>query len=470
MTRVAQTELHGKRVLVVGLGKSGVAAALLCAARGAHVVANDLRDEASLGIERVRALRDAGCELALGHHDEALFSSVERIVVSPGVPALPALAVAAAKGIPIASEIELASWFVASEVVVGITGTNGKSTVTTLVGEMLARSGRPTFVGGNLGTPLVDVVGSDAARPGGAVVVELSSFQLERVERFRAHIAVLLNVTDDHLDRHGTLAAYAAAKARVFHGQRRGDHAVIPTGDSVVEALACAAASTVHHFGGKDGEVRVEDGAIVDPTSGLRVALTELHLRGAHNAMNACAAALAARLAGVSAPDIAHVLRSFAGLAHRMVWVRERDGVTYYDDSKATNVGAAVAALDGLVGLHQRVVLIAGGLDKGGSYAPLVERLVTLGRGVVLIGAAAPLIERALSATTFPIALADSLQDAVVLAAALAQPGDAVLLAPACSSLDMFRSYVQRGDDFVRAVRALEPAEASPSVAPKGAR
>jgi UDP-N-acetylmuramoylalanine--D-glutamate ligase len=460
---VEPSNLQGKRVLVVGLAKSGVAAARLCAAQGAHVVANDLGDEAKLGAESVRALRDAGCELALGHHDEALFLSVDRIVVSPGVPALPALDAAAARGIPIASEIELASWFLSSDVVVGITGTNGKSTVTTLVGEMLARSGRPTFVGGNLGTPLVAVVGSEAARPGGAVVVELSSFQLERVERFRAHVAVLLNVTDDHLDRHGSLAAYAAAKARVFHGQRRGDHAVVPAGDPVVEALARAAASTLHLFGGADGEVRVDERAVVDTVSGLRVPLSELRIRGAHNAMNACAAALAARLAGVSTDDIAYVLRTFPGLPHRMVWVRERDGVTYYNDSKATNVGASVAALDGLRGTHERVVLIAGGIDKRGSYAPLVERLTTLGRAVVLIGQAAPVIERALAEAVFPIAFAETLEDAVTLAAALAQPGDAVLLAPACSSLDMFRSYVHRGDEFVRAVRALAPAESVPA-------
>ncbi len=463
-------DLHGKRVLVVGLAKSGVAAARLCAAQGAHVVANDLHDEATLGAETVRALRDAGCELALGQHDAALFTSVDRIVVSPGVPALPALEAATAAGIPIAGEIELASWFVASDVVVGITGTNGKSTVTTLVGEMLARSGRPTFVGGNLGTPLVDAVGSEAARAGGAVVVELSSYQLERVERFRAHVAVLLNITDDHLDRHGSLAAYAAAKARVFHGQRAGDHAIVPAGDAVVGALARAAASTVHTFGGADGEVRVVDGALVDVVSGLRVPLVELRIRGAHNASNACAAALAARLAGVSAADIAHVLRSFAGLAHRMVWVRERDGVTFYDDSKATNVGATVAALDGLRDAHPRIVLIAGGLDKGGSYAPMVERLSSFGRAAVLIGTAAPLIERALAGTALPVERADSLEQAVVRAAALAQPGDAVLLAPACSSLDMFRNYEHRGDEFARAARALTPAESAPAGAGEAPR
>jgi len=464
MTSSSSSVLRGKRVLVVGLGKSGVAAARLCAAQGAYVVGNDLRDEATLGVDTVRALRDAGCELALGAHDVALFTSVDVIVVSPGVPSLPAIDAAAAKGIPIASEIELASWFLASDVVVGITGTNGKSTVTTLIGEMVARSGCPTFVGGNLGTPLVDVVGSDAARAGGAVVVELSSFQLERVVQFRAHVAVLLNITDDHLDRHGTFAAYAAAKARIFHGQRRGDHAIVPAGDSVLAALARAGAGTVHTFGGVDGEVRVAGAAIVDTVSGLCVPLAELKIRGAHNVSNACASVLAARLAGVSNEHIAAALRSFAGLPHRMAWVRERNGVTYYDDSKATNVGATVAALEGLRGTHARTVLIAGGVDKGGSYAPLAERLAEQGRAAVLIGAAAPLLERAIAVTTVPIELASSIDEAVARAATLAQPGDAVLLAPACASFDMFRSYAHRGDEFVRAVRALAPAEPAVSV------
>ena len=459
MTRPSHMDLRGKRVLIVGLAKSGVAAARLCAAQGALVVGNDLRDEAALGSDTVRTLRDAGCTLALGHHDVGLFTGADYIVVSPGVPALPELDVAQAAGVAIASEVELASWFLASDVVVGITGTNGKSTVTTLVGEMLARGGRPTFVGGNLGTPLVDVVGTDAARPGGVVVIELSSFQLERVERFHAHVAVLLNVTDDHLDRHGSLAAYAAAKARVFHGQRRGDHAIVPAGDVVVGALARAGAATICEFGGATGEVRVEDGAIVDSVSGLRVSLTELKIRGAHNAMNACAAVLAARLAGASAQDIAYVLRNFAGLPHRMAWVRERAGVTYYDDSKATNVGATVAALDGLRDAHPRTVLIAGGVDKGGSYAPVAERLALQGRAAVLIGTAAPLLDTALAATAVPTQHAVSMDDAVVRAAALALPGDAVLLAPACASFDMFRSYAHRGDEFVRAVRALAPSE-----------
>jgi UDP-N-acetylmuramoylalanine--D-glutamate ligase len=458
VTRVDRDALHGQRIVVVGLGRSGVAAALLCASRGAHVVANDAADEVTLGADRVATLRDAGCTLALGGHDPAVFSGADQIVISPGVRPPPAVLAAFERGVPVASEIELASWFLASGLVVGITGTNGKSTVTTLVGEMVTRTARPTFVGGNLGTPLVDVVGLPAAGPEGAVVVELSSYQLERVDRFRAHVAVLLNITDDHLDRHGTFAAYAAAKGRIFHGQRAGDHAVVPAGDALLGALARAGAGTVHTFGGDDGEVRVLDGAIVDVVSGLRVPVADLRIRGAHNVSNACAAALTARLAGVPTADIAHVLRTFAGLPHRMVLVREREGVSFYDDSKATNVGAAVAALEGLRGAHTRVVLVAGGVDKGGSYAPLAAALAERQGAAVLIGAAAPLIEPAFAEAGIATERCDSIDAAVTRAAALAHPGDAVLLAPACASFDMFRSYAHRGDEFAGAVRALAPA------------
>jgi UDP-N-acetylmuramoylalanine--D-glutamate ligase len=462
-------DVSGARVMVVGLGRSGLAAVRLLASRGARVVASDARDEAALGPEALAVLDAAGAERALGGHPESAVLSVDRIIVSPGVPALPVLEAAAARGIPIASEIELAAWFLDGALVVGVTGTNGKSTVTTLVGEMIRRTGRPTFVGGNLGTPLVDVVGTAAAGPGGAVVVELSSFQLERVERFRADVAVLLNVTDDHLDRHGSFGAYAAAKARIFHGQGRGDHAVVPAGDPVCLPLARAGAAALHTFGGDDGEVRVSGDAIVDARSGLRLPLAALRLRGAHNHLNACAAALAARLAGVAPADIEAVLRAFPGLPHRMVLVRERGGVSFYDDSKATNVGATVAAIDGLAGAHRRLVVLLGGVDKGGSYAPVAERLARGGHAAVLFGQAAPLIAAALAEAGVERVDARDLEHAVAEAAAIARPGDAVLLAPACSSFDMFRSYAHRGDAFQVAVAGLPEVTAPPTEARRGA-
>jgi UDP-N-acetylmuramoylalanine--D-glutamate ligase len=449
-------DLQGAKVLVVGLGKSGVAAVRLLLARGAHVIGNDQRGEAELPAD-VIALRDQGAQLALGGHDPVLFTSVDRIVLSPGVPQLPALVAAERAGIPIASEIELASWFLRGTLI-GITGTNGKSTVTTLVGEMCRRSGRPTFVGGNLGTPLVDAVDTAAAGAGGCVVVELSSFQLERVDRLRVHVAALLNVTDDHLDRYASFSEYAAAKANVFHNQVAEDAAVVPSGDALCERLATRGKGRIYRFGGADGDVRVIDGAITDIESGLRVPLSELLISGKHNHDNACAAALLARLASVAPEHIRAELTSFRGLPHRMQHVRRLDDVDYYDDSKATNVGATAAALDGLSERKRRVVLIAGGRDKGGDYAPVAERMRARGRAAVLIGEAAPLIAAALDGSGLPIENAGDMHDAVSRARNLARPGDAVLLAPACSSFDMFRSYAHRGDVFCDAVRALKGA------------
>lgn len=445
-------ELRGARVLVVGLGKSGVASARLLVAQGARVIAADLRDEASLGAVAVE-LRALGVELQLGPHDPALFSAADRIVLSPGVGMNDALVAADRAGVPVISEIELAAWFLRGTIV-AITGTNGKSTVTSLVGEMCAATGRPTFVGGNLGTPLVDAIGTKAAEPGGIVVAEVSSFQLERVARFRAHVAVLLNVTPDHLDRHGSLAAYAAAKGRVFHGQRPDDAAIVPAHDPICMPLARAGVGRVLSFG-TGGDVEVREGVIVDHGSTLRLPVAELGLRGGHNVDNAMAAALAARMVGVGVAEITSVLRGFRGLPHRMAHVRDLDGVAYYDDSKATNVGAAVAALEGLEGQVSRVVLIAGGKDKGGSYAPLEAKLARLGRAAVLIGEAAPVIREALGKSSIPVVEASSMQEAVERARSLAQPGDAVLLAPACASFDMFQSYAHRGDVFQEAVRGL---------------
>ena len=426
-------ELAGQRVLVVGLGKSGLAAVKLLAAQGARVIANDVRSEAELGDVpgQVRAL---GAELAAGGHDPVLFSSVDRIVISPGVPPSAALEAADRAGVPVASEVELASWFIDANVteLIGITGTNGKSTVTTLVGEMCQRSGRATFVGGNLGTPLVDVVQTPAAR-GGYVVVELSSYQLERVERLRLQVAALLNVTEDHLDRYPSFDAYARAKGNIFRCQRSGDAAVIPTGDALCAQLAAAGPATLQRFGGADGAVRVERGTILDDASGPLLPVSALRIAGDHNVANACAAALCARLAGVARADVVAVLETFRGLPHRMVHVADVAGVAFYDDSKATNVGASVAAIDGLAQRVGRIVLIAGGKDKGGDYAALRDRLAVSARGVVLIGEARPIIARALASAAYPVQEADSLEDAVSRAAALAQPGDAVLLAPACA-------------------------------------
>jgi UDP-N-acetylmuramoylalanine--D-glutamate ligase len=445
-------ELSRKNTMVVGLGKSGLSVVRFLLGRGALVRVNDRREADALGAAASEAA-SLGAELVLGDHPDAAFEGLDLIVVSPGVPPLPQLDAAAARGVPVVSEIELAARFIQAPII-AITGTNGKSTVTTLVGEMCARLGRPLFVGGNLGQPMIDAVGTEAAREDGIVVVELSSFQLERVAQMKAHVAVLLNVTPDHLDRYPSFEAYAEAKARVFERQEAEDFAILPADAPELRELV-RGGGTVLLFGGLHGEVRVSDDALVDEGGALRVPIRDLRLRGTHNVSNACAAALAARLVGVHSDDIAAVLREFEGLPHRMQHVCTIDGVEYIDDSKATNVGAAVASIDGLTGSTAKIVLIAGGVDKGGSYDPLRARMVEEGRAVVVLGEAAPLLTRAFSGSSIELQRADTMQDAVERAAALARPGDTVLLAPACSSFDMFRSYADRGDAFQQAVRTL---------------
>lgn len=445
------TELQQKEAVVVGAGASGLAAARLLLRQGARVMINDLRTRAELG-DPARLLEKKGVTLALGSHDEVVFEGADLVVVSPGVPPLPALDTVRAQGVEVIGEVELASRLLAGEVI-GITGTNGKSTVTSLVGDALDKSGFPTFVGGNLGVALSDAVGGPADVEGGKIVVELSSFQLENVAEFRPKIAALLNLSPDHLDRYPDYAAYGAAKGNIFSAQAEGDHAVLPADDPAVDAFAPEAPVTVHRFGGVGGEVRLEDDHIVDRDTGWRFAVADMTLRGRHNAINGCAAALIAKLAGASTEGIERALKELSGLPHRAAFVRTLDGVDYVDDSKATNVGAACAALDGLASETRRAVLIAGGVDKGGSYGPLRERLERVGRAVVLIGEATPLLEQALAGLA--VSRAETLEHAVKRARELAQPGDVVLLAPACSSYDMFDNYARRGDAFVTAVHAL---------------
>lgn len=443
----AALEISGRRVLVVGLGKSGIAAARLCAAQGGTVTATDRRTIEALPPD-TRALCDVGVTLEVGGHVEASFQTADLIVLSPGVPAIPPLLAAERRGVPIVGELELAASF-CQGTLVAITGTNGKSTVTTLIGEALKRTGRPTFVGGNLGTPLTDAIGTPAAGPDALVVVEMSSFQLERATRLRPHVAVLLNVTEDHLDRYASFAAYAAAKARVFLAQTREDYAVVPAGDVVCDSLARAGRARVMTYGEGARSSVVRDGdAIVDRDTGARYPLSLLRIRGSHNVTNAMSSILAARLAGATAEQIAATLDAFTGLPHRMQLVVEKDAIAYYDDSKATNVGAAVKALEGVTG---KAVLIAGGRDKGGDYGPLRDEIARKARAVVLLGEAADLMEGALAGAA-PIERAADMREAVRRARRLAQPGDAVLLAPACSSYDMFKDYGERGDVFRAAV------------------
>jgi UDP-N-acetylmuramoylalanine--D-glutamate ligase len=344
---------------------------------------------------------------------------------------------------------------------VAITGTNGKSTTTTLAGEMLAATGHPTFVGGNLGTPLSAVVGTPAAGADGFVVVEVSSFQLETTSRFRPQVAVLLNITPDHLDRYADLEEYAAAKARLFAAQTAEDFAVLNVDDSRVAALAPTLRSQVLRFSTRlrpspeqplAGWLEGDELCLLLPGEELeRYPATSPGLVGRHNQENALAAALAARLLGATGQEVLATLGAFRPLPHRMTLVGTAGQVAYYDDSKGTNVDAVVAALDGF---PRPVVLIAGGRDKGGSYDPLAEVLGRVGRAAVLIGEAAARIEEAIGKAT-KVARAGSMDEAVAVASRLAHPGDAVVLSPACSSFDMFRDYKHRGEAFQAAVLRL---------------
>ncbi|MEM7135383.1 MAG: UDP-N-acetylmuramoyl-L-alanine--D-glutamate ligase [Myxococcota bacterium] len=444
--------LSRKICVVIGLGQTGVAVVRFLRSRGAIVRANDRREAEALG-PTVGEIEAMGAELFLGGHPDAAFEAAELVVVSPGVPALDAIERAEAGGALVVSEIELAARFIDAPIV-GITGTNGKSTVTTLLGRMAERLDRPTFLGGNLGRPMIEAVGTDAAGSSGLVVVELSSFQLERVSTFRAHVAVLLNLSADHLDRYPSMAEYAAAKSHIFDRQGEDDFAVVPADAPDLLPLIRGDGTTVS-FGGESGDVRVDGDELVDTKSSLRVPVRDLRLRGSHNVSNACAAALCARIVGVGPSDIEGVLRSFEGLAHRMQYVQAVGGVEYIDDSKATNVGAAVASIEGLVAQTGKVVLIAGGVDKGGGYRALRKEMESRGRAVVLMGDAAPLIEEAFVDSDLALRRARSMDEAVSTAASLASPGDTVLLAPACSSFDMFTSYAARGDAFQRAVADL---------------
>ncbi|MDX2022347.1 MAG: UDP-N-acetylmuramoyl-L-alanine--D-glutamate ligase [Deltaproteobacteria bacterium] len=452
---ISAPDLQGKRVLVVGLGRSGQAVAKLCAAKGALVTVTDKKPAADLATQ-VAGL-PPGVQQELGGHNAQTFLSAELIVLSPGVPHGPELLAAQAAGVKITGELELASRFTEGTII-GITGTNGKSTTTTLCGVMCKGTGRPTFVGGNLGTPLSEAVGSPATSLGGLCVIEVSSFQAETFEHFRPQVAVLLNISPDHLDRHRSVDSYVEAKAKLFAAQRESDFAVMNLDDPLVAQVARKARA--HWIAFSTRQALTEGGWLQGDNLCIRVPGGEIErypaetprLVGRHNQENALAALLAARLAGALPAEVHRGLVGFRPLPHRMELVAKVHGVQFFDDSKGTNVGSAVAAL---TGFPRPVVLIAGGRHKGGSYSLLAETMSKVGRGAVLIGEAADQIEAAF-ADVVPVKRASSMEEAVRMAANLAQAGDAVVLSPACSSFDMFRDYNHRGEVFAEATRTLE--------------
>ncbi len=439
--------LRGKRVAIVGLGKSGIAAARVCLDRGAQVVALDEAAPEALS-DAARALADLGARLVCGLISADSLEGCALVVVSPGIPQNAALDQAAAAGSEVIGELELASRLVTAPIAL-IGGTNGKSTVTAWVAAMVERAGMKVFVGGNFGTAMCEAVDE----PWDAMVVEISSFQAERVPTLHARVHALLNITDDHLDRYDGFQAYADAKGNPFEPMTADDLAVLPAGDEhcLAQARRGQARQVFFSLESGKGDLFLDDESqtIVDHAFDGRYPVGNLKVRGTHNLENACAAIAVARALGASSEAVVEALADFEGLPHRHMLVAEVEGVRYYDDSKATNVGAAVAALSGLD--EPKAVLIAGGRDKQGDLAPLVDALRARGRALVVLGEAAERIAAA-AAGALPIVTVSSMAEAVREAARLAEPGDAVLLSPACSSFDMFGSFTARGAAFAEAV------------------
>jgi UDP-N-acetylmuramoylalanine--D-glutamate ligase len=446
-------ELKNKRVLVVGLARTGMAVSLFCAARGAVVTATDSRGENEIGTE-LASLQAARVRLEVGGHVEQTFLEQDLIIPSPGVPADAALLQAArAKGVAIWSEIELAYRFSQGRLI-GITGSNGKTTTTSLVEHILKTAGFPTLLAGNIGTPLISSVGR--MTPESVTVIELSSFQLELIQSFRPNISVFLNLTPDHLDRHRSMEAYSSAKSQIFKNQTEADFAILNADDSATTPLAPTRPG-LYWFSRRQ---RVAQGAflsgrdIVFRRDGREETLLKregVPLPGAHNLENVLASVAAARLAGAEAESIAEGVRSFAGVEHRLEFVAEIGGVHYYNDSKATNVDATLKALDAFPG---RIHVILGGKDKGSDYRVLQARLREKAVQALLIGAAAEKIESQIIGSV-QIERAGTLARAVEIASRTASAGDIVLLAPACASFDQFENYEHRGRVFKELVHQL---------------
>jgi UDP-N-acetylmuramoylalanine--D-glutamate ligase len=444
-------ELNGKKILVVGLARTGVAVARFLASRGAVVTVTDMKDESQLA-PYLEQLAGLPLNFQLGCHDRHTFL-MDLIVVSPGVPMdIKPLVHARAQRREVISEIELAASFIDAPMA-AITGTNGKTTTTTLTGEIFRAGGYKTFVGGNIGNPLIELVtsGDKVER----VVAELSSFQLEGIHSFRPRVAVLLNITEDHLDRYATFQEYIDAKVRIFANQTAEDFAVLNVDDPLVAAQSGKIAARVVPMSQRQELAQGifhRGGVITFRWEGReeRFPTAAYSLQGVHNTENIMAALAAALLMGCDAAASQAAVAAFRGLPHRMELVRTVNGIPWYEDSKATNVGSVEKALASF----DNITLIAGGKDKGGSYAPLAELVRTRVRHMVLIGEAKERIASELGALT-DTRLAGSLEEAVQLAFDLTGAGGVVLFSPACSSFDMFRDYEERAERYKALVRAL---------------
>ena len=449
-------ELKNKRVLVVGLGRSGAASAIFLQEHGAKVTVSDAKSETQLQQE-IAALLDRGVSIETGRHGERTFRDQDLIVVSPGVPSdQPQLQHARSLGIPVIGEVELAFRFLKGRIL-AITGSNGKTTTTTLVGEILAKSGKKTLVGGNIGTPVISLVSQST--PESFVVLEISSFQLETIEQFRPWIAAILNITPDHLDRHHTFQAYVDAKVRIFENQQADDFAVLNADDPTCLALKDRVKSSLYWFSRRHP---VERGAQIagdqivfrqNDREEKVLGRQDIQLKGAHNLENVLAAVSMTMLAGCPAEQVRRAVMEFHAVEHRLELVTTVNGIAFYNDSKATNVDATVKALESFPG---KIHIILGGKDKGSDYTVLNLLLRERVRATYLIGAAADKIASQIQGST-PLVRSGTLERAVRQAFEAATSGDIVLLAPACASFDQFQSYEHRGRVFKELVHSLTP-------------
>lgn len=446
-------ELRGRRVVVAGLGRSGVAAARLLAREGAKVTATDLRSARMLG-DVVPQLQSLGVTLELEGHRRETFAEADLVVKSPGIrPSVPELVLAKERGVEVIGEVELCvPWLDAP--VIAITGTNGKSTTTALAGHLLTAAGLDPFVGGNLGTPVAEYVLSE--RKAGALVLELSSYQLDDLSSFRCDVACITNLTPDHLERYGSMEAYAASKERLLSFLKPDGLAVLNAEDASTRAMGRRCASKVVWFGhgpAAEGEIRTRDGHLFDAFSegGGEYVATSPALRGKHNLENAMVAIVSVRRLGVTPEAVQRGLDTYPGLPHRIERVRVLDGVEWVNDSKATNVDSVEKSLAAFKG---PVHLILGGRGKGTPYAPLRPLLPGRVARLYLVGEDAERLARELGDLA-PVERAGDLETAVLLARGFARPGEVVLLSPACASFDQFSSFEQRGDTFRRLVERL---------------
>ncbi len=450
-------KIVGRKILVVGMGRTGLSVAKFASDRGAKVIVTDSNDD----IELIKEFKKLPVKIEVGGHDLKSFIGADLIVMSPGVPpSLEEVAKAQARGVEVIGDMEFASSFIKAPII-AVTGTNGKSTVTTLIGKVLKDAGKKVFVGGNLGVSAIECASrEDKGDLLDYCVLEVSSYNLETTNRFHAHIAVLLNITEDHLSRYSDFQEYGETKMKIFSNQEAEDFALFNLGDIVVEGLVeknvLCGRSVPFTGSGALTEGYYLDGNNVIKTSGGVVendtySLAGFKLMGKHNRENALAVVAVAELCGIPLIDVENSVNEFEGLEHRMEVVRELDGVTYVNDSKGTNVGALKKALESVEG---EVVLIAGGVDKGGNYDVLRDLVSEKVKFMILLGEAKEKIKASLGSYTTAYEV-DSLEDAVKVSAAQSRSGDTVLFCPACSSFDMFKNFEQRGAKFKELVRSL---------------